>query len=169
MRLFLDLSKAVPVPSVGTSSVSVQKDARSYNESFNRRSVGAMGGDASPDLPEVGKQRRNSSESLDDALEEDRKRDSEISQERNLTPKDSTEEEEEEPTSKALAILKSFNNSLSSIKVVPNPTEVEYLTSVAGYSPSDVYAGRAKIVGLERAKFNSWLLDKLTNSVQRLR
>lgn len=163
MPLILDLAKAVNVPNTGTDQVSVRRDARRYNESFARRGSGVLGGDASPDDPDVGKKWRNSQDNdLDEELEEDRKLDSEIAAERGVTVKKDTE--------KAINLLtnltKSINYELS--RNLPNAREIEYLTEL-GHSKEDILKGLVFLQGPERSRFNYWLQDRLQKSVSKLR
>lgn len=163
MNLFLDLRKAVTVPNTGTDSSSGAKTARAYKESFDQDHSGVTGGDASEDDPEVGK-RWKSDENADDDLEEDRKRDTEIAQERGVVGKPPEE------AKKALDIIKALNTDLQEqlYKSQPNEREVEYLTTVCGYEYDDVVKGRARIVGRERDLFNTWLHNRLRKSLNRL-
>lgn len=172
MNLYLDLNKAVQIPSTGTDSISGNRAARAYEESFSRRSSGALGGDATPDDPEVGRKWRKVEQgdpsALDTELEEDRKKDSEIAQERGVIVKE--EDVGGGETKKAIALLKSFSTELSTqlAYYIPNEREMEYLTVVKGYSVDDVMKGYARISGYERAKFNEWLHARLTDSINRL-
>lgn len=166
MTLYLDLYKAVQIPSTGTDAVSDAKNARRYKESFTRNHSGVMGGDASPDRPDVGKKWKES-EDLDSELEEDRKLDSEIAQDRGVIAK---KPDEPESAKKAINILKSFSDNLSEqlSKNLPNEREIEYLTTICGYDADDVMKGYAKITGHERAKFHAWLHQRLKKSINRL-
>jgi len=170
MNLYLDLNKAVQVPSTGTDSVSDSHARREYKESFGRTSVGVIGGDASHDDPDVGRKWRDAPDSgegsLEEELEDDRKRDTEIAQERGIVAK----KEEAEPTKKALDILKSFTGDLTTqlAMYTPNDREIEYLTTVRGYSLEDVTKGYVGITGRERAQFNDWLHQRLKTSIGRL-
>ena len=163
MNLFLDLRKAVAIPNTGTDAVPGPRAAREYKESFNKDHSGVTGGDVSEDKPEVGK-RWKADEHADDDLEEDRKRDTEIAQERGVVGKPVEE------TKKALNILKSFTEDLKDQlnKSQPNEREIEYLTTECGYEYADVIKGRARITGRDRDLFNTWLHTRLRKSLQRL-
>jgi hypothetical protein len=171
MSLYLDLTKAVQIPSTGTDTVSGAHSAREYKESFSRTSSGVTGGDPSPDKPEVGKRWRDSDGegSLDEELEADRKRDTEIAQERGIIAK-KEDDSKQESTKKALDILKSFSGDLSAhlAAYTPNEREVEYLVDFRGYDAEDVAKGLVRITGRERAKFNDWLHSRLRTSIDRL-
>lgn len=160
--LFLDLSKAVAVPNTGTDHVSEGRDARKYNESFARRGSGVLGGDASPDDPEVGKKWRNSDEGgLEAELEEARKLDSEKAQEQGIVPK---AKEEAKKALQALTDRVSYELRAG----VPNVREVEYLLS-KGHAYESIMKGQVHITGRDRALFNQWLHSRLVSSVDRLR
>lgn len=163
MTLYLDLHKAVQIPSSGTDSSSETKEARRYKESFARTHSGVMGGDASPNRPDVGANWKES-EDLQDELEQERKLDSEIAQERGVVSK------KDDSTKKAIDILKSFSSDLNEqiAKSLPNEREIEYLTTVCGYDVDDVMKGYAKITGHERSKFHAWLHQRLKKSINRL-
>jgi|LakMenE01Jun11ns_1017448.scaffolds.fasta_scaffold9953112_7 hypothetical protein len=170
MNLYLDLNKAVQIPSTGTDSVTGARAARSYEESFTRHSSGALGGDASPDDPDVGRKWRKAEqgdpESLDAELEKDREKDSQIAQERGIVVR----KEEVKDTNKALEILKSLSGDLHEqlAYYMPNEREVEYLTVVKGNSVEDVMKGYVRISGYERARFNEWLHTRLMSSIHKL-
>jgi hypothetical protein len=171
MNLYLDLHKAVQIPTTGTDAVSGPHAARKYNESFNRVNSGVMGGDASPDRPEVGRKWRkpDQEDSLDEDLEEDRKKDSELAAERGIIPS-KEKDDSSSTTKKALDILKSFSGELSTqlAAYTPNEREIEYLTAVRGYDYTDVVKGYVQISGRERSKFNDWLHERLKTSIDRL-
>lgn len=166
MNLYIDLTKAVQIPSTSTDRVDGRRAARAHEESFNRRGSGAMGGDPSHDDPAVGGKWAH--EEGDDDLEANRKRDSQISAERGITPK--KDEPETKKSQEAVEILKSFSSSLreQTAKAMPNEREVEYLTTVCGYDVEDVVKGHARIVGSERSRFNDWLHQRLQASISRL-
>jgi len=166
MNLYLDLKKAVgQVPSTATDTVSEREDSRRYKESFSRRSSGVLGGDASPDDPQVGG-KWSHDEALDDELENDRKTDTQIAQERGIVGKP-----EQSKAQEAADMLKSFTFDLQQqvSQIMPNECELEYLTDVCGYTREDVIKGLAKIEGFERAKFNAWLNARFQQSVSRLK
>lgn len=163
---YLDLKKAVQIPSVGTDAHSDRHAVRKYNESFGRRHSGVVGGDLSPDRPEVGKKWKapKEGEALDDELETERQEDNKLAADRGIIP------EKPESTKKALDVLKSFSSALGNELSVynPNPREIEFLTEVRGYSLDEVMKGRVQIVGRERAMFHEWLTHRLQKSISRL-
>lgn len=163
MNLYLDLNKAVQVPSTSGDRVDGRTAARAHRESFNRRGPGALGGDPTHDDPDVGNAWTHGED--DAELEEARKLDSQIAADRGIVRGAETKKAQE-----AVEILKSFTQDLryQMAAVAPNEREVEYLTSVCGYSVDDVMKGRAKIVGSERSRFNSWLHERLQASLSRL-
>lgn len=153
MKLYLDLNKAVSqVPSTGTDHRSGERASKDYDESFTRVHTGVAGGDPTADKPEVGRRWSHSDEDDDD------KSDNEIL-------KESTSKAQE-----AVDILKSLSTVAKSqlTKALPNERETEYLVHVCGYEMEDVIKGRARIVGHERDRFNSWLHKKLLDSIGRL-
>ncbi len=179
MNLYLDLKKAVgQVPSTSTGTVSERQGARSYNESFSRQSSGVTGGDPSPDDPQSGG-KWSHEDSLDDDLEADRKRDTEIAQERGIVAKP-----ENTKKSEAVEILKSLTESLRT--PMPNEVEIEYLTTQCyksetvidqygrvenvrvPYTRDDVIKGHARIDGYERSRFNAWLHERFQKSLGKL-
>jgi len=145
MNLYLDLNKAVQVPNVSTGPKSGEQAARAHEDSFNTRSSGVSGGDPTPDDPDVGKKWRGSNES--------------------------DEDDKPETTSKAVDILKAFTARLQTEveKSVPNEREVEYLMDECGYSREEISKGYARIVGHERARFNTWLNARFMHSVSQMR
>lgn len=182
MNLYLDLKKAVgQVPSTATEPVDDRRAARQYNESFSRRSSGVTGGDASADDPQQGG-KWSHDEPLDDELENDRKRDTQIAQERGIIRKPDTQKSE------AAEILKSFAAGLQAQVApnMPNEAEVEYLTTECyksetvidkygreenirvPYTRDDVIKGYAKIEGSERSRFNAWLQERFQKSIGKL-
>lgn len=183
MHIYLDLKKAVQVPNTSTGPVTDRRAARQYEESFNRQSAGALGGEPTHDDPQQGgKWSHDEEDSVDNELEAARKKDSQIAQERGIILADKTEKSE------AAEMLKSFASALGSHldQFAPNPAEVEYLTTQCfkseviqsefgpdkylrvPYTRDDVFSGRARIEGLERAKFNSWLQERFQKSLGKL-
>lgn len=166
MKLYLDLNKAGgQVPSTAMDSTPERTNVRAYNESFSRVSPGVMGGDPTGDSGG-----HHGDTSLDDELEADRKKDSDIAQERGLIqgmkPKG---EEEDTKKSFAAELLDSFTVGLqkSLHATLPNDREVEFLLE-RGYSRDDILKGYAKITGADRARFVAWLEDRFHKSLDRL-
>ena len=183
MILYIDLKKAVgQVPSTATGPVDERRAVRQHNESFGRQSAGAAGGDPSHDDPQQGG-KWSHDEPLDDELEADRKRDTQIAQERGIVSKP-----EKTQKSEAVDILKSFTGALRAEvdAFKPNDAEVEYLTTQCyksetvvdqwgrvenvrvPYTRDDVVKGYARIEGSERSRFNAWLHDRLQKSLGKL-
>ena len=179
MKLYLDLRKAVgQIPSTATDTVSERRNVREYNESFTRHSSGAAGGDPSEDDPKVGG-KWSHEESLDDELEGDRKRDTQIAQERGIISKP-------ESTSKSEAINMLKSLAASVMPDMPTETEITYLTTQCfksetvinrygveetvrvPYTREDVIKGRARIEGSERARFTDWLQERFQKSLSGL-
>lgn len=184
MNLYLDLKKAVgQVPSTATESPDDRRASRQYNESFSRR-PGGVGNDASHDDPRQGG-KWSHEESLDDELENDRKRDTQVAQERGIISKP---EETKKSSDEAVDILKSFADHMRAQvePYMPNEAEIEYLTTQCyksetvldrfgqvenvrvPYTREDVIKGRARIQGLERARFNDWLQERFQKSLGKL-
>lgn len=182
MNLYLDLTKAVAqVPSTATDTPDDRRASRQYNESFSRR-PGGVGNDASHDDPQQGG-KWSHGESLDDDLEEDRKRDTQIAQERGIVPKP-----EQTKKSEAAEMLKSLAGLLHAQveETLPNDVELEYLTTQCyksesvidqygrvenvrvPYTKDDVIKGHARIEGYERARFNAWLHERFQKSLGKL-
>lgn len=183
MNLYLDLKKAVgQVPSTSTDTPDERRASRQYNESFARRPNGVSGGDASHDDPQQGG-KWSHEESLDEDLENERKRDSQIAQERGIV-----RGPEGTAKSEAADMLKSFAAALTAQVApnMPNETEIEYLTTQCyksetvinrygqeenirvPYTREDVIQGRAKIEGSERSRFNDWLQERFQKSLGKL-
>ncbi len=183
MNLYLDLKKAVQVPNTATDTPDDRRASRSYNESFSRRPGGVMGGDASSDDPQQGG-KWSHEDALDDDLENDRKRDTQIAQERGIISKP----KEDTAKSEAVEMLKSFAAYLHAQVEpnLPNETEIEYLTTQCyksesvvdkfgreenvrvPYTREDVIKGRARIEGSERSRFNDWLQERFQKSLGKL-
>lgn len=182
MHIYLDLKKAVQVPNTSTGPVTDRHAARKYDESFNRQHSGALGGEPTHDDPQQGgKWSHDEEDTVDSELEEKRKKDMKIAQERGIIL-------ESAKKSEAADILKSFSSALSSHveQFAPNPAELEYLTTQCykseliqsefgpdkylrvPYTRDDVFSGRARIEGSERAKFNSWLQERFQKSLGKL-
>ena len=70
----------------------------------------------------------------------------------------------------AVEILEAVNKSMDSTinYATNNPREIEFLTSVLGYSEEDVSKGLAVITGSNRGLFNRWLCDRLLESTTNL-
>lgn len=181
MNLYLDLKKAVgQVPSTSTDTPDEGRAARAYNESFARR-PGGVANDAKHDDPQVGG-KWSQGDSLDAELEEDRKRDTQIAQERGIV------QGPEAKKSEAAEILKSFAAEMQAqvAPYMPNDTEIEYLTTQCyksesvldsrgvesivrtPYTRDDVQKGYARIEGSERARFNDWLHKRFVESLGKL-
>jgi hypothetical protein len=158
MNLYLDIRKAVQVPSVSTDSIEGDRAARQHDSSFSRQSSGVIGGDASGDDPEVGKKWK------DGDVDDDEKSDSQIAEEKGITVKPDTKKSE------AVDMLKSMRYGLEAQLQLsaPNSREVEYLTTECGYTHEEVVKGLAVISGAERNRFNTWLQNKFVNAVSRL-
>ncbi|NJL53700.1 hypothetical protein HC928_00245 [bacterium] len=152
MRLYIDLTKALgQVSAVGQDQKDGARAARAHKESFSRTHPGVSGGDPTKDDPEVGRRWR------DEGDEEDDKTDSEVVA-------------QAEKSQEAVEMLKSLTGKFSQAtkQHIPNPRELEYLTTVCGYAEEDVYKGLARIDGAERSRFNRWLNDRLMKSISRL-
>jgi len=156
MRLYLDIHKAVTVPNVSTSPSDDRQASRAYKESFSRDHSGVSGGE--PDDHAIS----SNPADADADLEEDRKSDSQVAQERGIVGK---------PVNKAINHLndlaKSFNMIVETATI--SPLEYEYLTSEREYDPLDVRKGLVSIVGRERNMFNAWLVDRMRGAVSRLK
>lgn len=181
MNLYLDLKKAVQVPSTGTDTPDERRASRQYNESFSRRPQGVHS-DGSHDDPQQGG-KWSHEEPLDEELENDRKRDTQIAQERGIV-----RGPEGTAKSEAADMLKSFAAALQAqvAPSMPNETEVEYLTTQCyksetvinkygceenirvPYTREDVIKGRARIEGSERSRFNDWLQERFQKSLGKL-
>lgn len=183
MNLYLDLVKAGgQVPSTSTDTPDDRKASRSYNESFSRRPGGVSGGDASHDDPHQGG-KWGHGEPLDDELEDDRKRDTQIAQERGIVNGGETTEKSE-----AADMFKSISFAMAEHVTgsMPDDAEVEFLTTECyksesvvdsfgrvenirvPYTRDDVVRGRARIVGSERSRFNDWLQERFQKSLGKL-
>ena len=184
MNLFLDSSKSFDLVKAGPSggaAVGVDSDkpsrqtARAYNESFDQKPVGVMGGDGHPDDPDVGPSHRHSPEdALDVELEEARQEDNKVYADRGVIPKKKGEEEEDdeevEKSLSGLDIVKSLNVSLTRVlsKNALNPIEREFLTQELGYTERDILKGSAIISGTDRYRFSEWLIGRMSKSVNSL-
>lgn len=174
MNIYLDfenLAKAVQVPSTATDTISEERGARQYNESFHRQSSGVTGGDPTADDPQQGG-KWSHDDGDGDTEGDDTKRDSEVAREKGVSEK----------SIEAVDMLKSFTSMLNAQvrAFMPNETEIEYLTTQC-YSPNldekgnrihytreDVLKGRATIEGSERGRFTDWLNDRFQKSVGKL-
>lgn len=161
MNLYLDLNKAVQIPNTATDTVSDRQGAREYNESFARRSSGVSG---EPD--DKVREKPDNTDTLDDELEDDRKLDTQIAQERGIVEKP----EETKKSWEGFDMLKSLTASLDAevAAYTPNSREIEYLVDICGYTREDVMKGYATITGSERNRFNAWLQDELRKSIRKL-
>lgn len=171
MNLYLDLYKAVQIPSMSTDAKPERRAARQFNESFTRRNSGVVGGDLTPDDPDVGRKWRNPKDeekTLDDDLEEEREEETKQAADRGIIPK--SDKKKEENTKKALDICKSLSSNLSAElrSYAPNVREVEFLTEVRGYPMEAVLKGQVQISGRERSMFSEWLTSRLQTSINRL-
>lgn len=164
MNLYLDLNKAVQIPNTATDSVPGRQGVRQYNESFDQRSSGV---DSEPNDKD-NEESPNNEGSLDDTLEDDRKLDTQVAQERGIVEKPDAKAAKK--SSEASDMLKSFTASLQQQLgyARPNEREIEYLTSECDYSRDDVIKGRARITGSERNRFNTWLQGEFEKSIKRL-
>ncbi len=164
MDLYIDLMKAEgPSSAVGqNTNVSSQRRKRLVDESYNKHPVGVMGGDGKPDDPDVGP-RHNHTTSLDDSLEDERKKYADKQDARNIirTPKD--DEEEEEETKKSLAFLECIADIVKSEDY--NPVEREFLFQEMGYTSADLIKGIAPLSPSDRSRFGQWLDDRMQKSV----
>lgn len=170
MNLYLDLYKAVQMPSTATDAQPERRAARQFNESFTRRNSGVVGGDLTPDHPDVGRKWRNPSDdddTLDDELEKEREKEAELASKRGIIPKP---DKKEEGTKKALDIFKSLSSNMAAElrSYTPNVREVEFLTEVRGYPMEAVLKGQVQISGRERSMFTEWLTGRLQKSINRL-
>ncbi len=183
MELFLDTSKSFDLVKAGPAGgAAVGRDsdkpsrrvARQYNESFDHKPVGVMGGDGPADDPDVGPGHRHSEEdSLDVLLEEERQEDNKLSAERGLIPKKDDEDEEEEEVGKSQSALDIVKSLITQIdyeldKNSLNPAEREFLLDELGYTERDILKGRAVITGKNRYRFSEWLVDRMSKSVSNL-
>jgi len=157
------------MPSTSTDSQPERRAARQFNESFTRRNSGVVGGDLTPDRPDVGRKWKqpDTGEALDDELEKEREKDAELAAERGIISKP---EKKEDTTKKAIDIFKSFSNSMAEEvrSNAPNVREVEFLTEVRGYPMEAVLKGQVQISGRERSLFSEWLTGRLQKSINRL-
>lgn len=161
MNLYLDLNKAVQIPSTANDSKPEREGIREYNESFTTRRTGV---DNEPDDKE--RSDTDNTGSLDDDLENDRKLDTQVAQERGIVGKPETKKS----LGYGFDMLKSLTDDIQSqlSGARPNVREVEYLTDICGHSHDDVMKGYATITGSERNRFNSWLQDELQKSIRKL-
>lgn len=181
MRFYIDLNKAGgQVPSTATSTVDDRQAARNYNESFSRRSSGVAGNDTQEDPQQGGKWSHD--EPLDDELEADRKRDTQIAQERGIVSKPA----EDTKKSETVEILKSLTSVLRNRVSTPTESEIEFLTTQCyksesvltdygtektvrvNYTKDDVMKGYARIEGADRVRFNAWLSERFQKSLGKL-
>jgi hypothetical protein len=163
MRLYLDIFKAVNVPNVSTSPVDDEKAARAHKQSFSRQSQGT-GGDGSADDPKVGG-KWGGGEPISEEIDDDYKRDSDISAKRHLTKKPVEEDTEKSEATETLdSLTKSLNLVLEAPR--PNPREVEYLVEVKGEPYESVIKGIISLKPRERSHFNRWLEEKMLTSVR---
>lgn len=174
MRLFIptnNISKAVTTPNVSTDTVSERRNARKYDESFSRVSQGVSGDSAAPDNPEVGAKWQHEEEnSLDNELEEDRKKDKEINSSRGVVKSDKVKK-----ASEATDVVKSLTSAMQGFvrDTTINPLEVEFMKSYFdGCTDEDIKKGRVSITGRHRQAFNEWLCSRLVkdpNNIYRRR
>lgn len=160
MKLYLDLNKAIgQTPNVGLDTPTEEQSVAESEGSYGRESVGVASGESStPDDPDVGaswKHDEDSSVSNDtkDKLSDRKKKD-----------------KDDGIIKSAVEILESVNKSMDSTinYYINNPREIEFLTSVLGYSEEDVSKGLAVITGHNRSLFNRWLCDRLLESTTNL-
>lgn len=165
MNLYIDLNKAVQIPSTANDAQPEREGIREYNESFTTRKTGAA---SEPDDKSHADSSDNTG-SLDDELEDDRKLDTQVAQERGIVGKPEGKDIKK-AFSDGFDMLKSLTDDLQSQlnAVTPNVREVEYLTGICGYTQDDVMKGYATITGSERNRFNSWLQDELRKSIRKL-
>ncbi len=185
MELFLDTSKSFDLVKAGPAGgAAVGRDsdkpsrrvARQYNESFDHKPVGVMGGDGPADDPDVGPSHRHSEEnSLDVLLEEERQEDNKLSAERGLIPKkdDEDDDEDEDEVGKSLSAVDIVKSLITQIdheldKRSLNPVEKEFLLDELGYTERDILKGRAVIAGQDRYRFSEWLVERMSKSVSNL-
>jgi len=164
MNLYLDLSKAVQIPNTANDAKPERQSIREYNESFTTSKTDAL---SEPDDKVHSDDAGDNTGSLDDELENDRKLDTQIAQERGIVGKPDVKKAFNVD---GFDLLKSFTASLQDQLdvVTPNAREIEYLVDVCGYTRDDVMKGYATITGSERNRFNTWLQDELRKSIRKL-
>ena len=162
MNLYLDLNKAVQIPSTANDETPEREDIRHYNESFTTRKTGAL---AEPD-DKTHSDTGDNTDSLDDDLENDRKLDTQVAQERGIVGKPDVKKSLGDGFDMLKSLTETMQDQLRA--ATPNVREIEYLVDVCGYTHDDVMKGYATIIGSERNRFNSWLQDELRKSIRKL-
>lgn len=168
MNLYLDLNKAVQIPSTANDAKPERQSIREYNESFTTSKTGVA---AEPDDKIHSDESGDNTGSLDDELEDDRKLDTQVAQERGIVGKpEGKAEDVKKSISDGFDMLKSFTAQMRDElnATAPNVREIEYLVDVCGHARADVVKGYATITGSERNRFNTWLQDELHKSIRKL-
>jgi hypothetical protein len=168
MKLFIDLNKASGAPSAGVPPKTGDQAAENYKESYNTRNAGVSGDTASYDNPDKGKKwTHEEDESYDTKREGERQARNKKAADRNLVPS-----EEEAGLKKAIGedsldMIKSLTRSFQSAFGLEkfNPTEIEFLQLVKGFSLDEIRAGKAVITGPDRKVFSAWLNARFQKSL----
>lgn len=163
MNLYLDLNKAVQIPSTANDAKPERQSIREYNESFTTSKTGVA---SEPDDKVHSDESGDNTGSLDDELENDRKLDTQVAQERGIVGKPDVKKSLGDGFDMLKSLTDDMRDQLNA--ATPNVREVEYLVDVCGYSHDDVMKGYATITGSERNRFNAWLQDELRKSIRKL-
>lgn len=155
--LYLDLTKAVNAPNIGSTTLSEERARVKDNASYAKRPVGVASGEAhEPDDPDVGRRwNHEDSESVSAEVESVLEADEE------------EEEDKAEKSTPSLEILKSIRHRTQEYiaSFVPTEVEAEFMVTELGYDPLSVKKGLHHITGSDRHRFNEWAHSRLGTSL----
>jgi hypothetical protein len=157
-ELYLDIFKAVNLPTSGNVTESEKRAKIKYKDSYAKRPTGVMeeSGTLLEDDPDEGASWKHS-----DADSQESEVDKELKEEEKSKDKDAK---------KGLDILKSLNTAIRSEidYYTPNELETQFMVEELGQDIRQVRKGLTSITGHNRHKFNEWVHSRLQKSVDSL-